>query len=131
MVHHPVYYADLLSRKVERYGTNCWLLNTGWVGGPYGIGKRISIHHTRALLTAALNGDLLDVKYYKDPIFGFQVPKSCPEVPKDVLYPAKSWPSKKEYDNKYRQLAARFTDNFKKYASEASNEVNEAGPKLD
>jgi phosphoenolpyruvate carboxykinase (ATP) len=130
MVHHPVFYADLLARKMERYGVNCWLLNTGWVGGPYGIGKRISIRHTRNLLTAALNGDLLDVEYYSDPIFGFQVPKTCPEVPDDVLYPAEAWPSKKEYDHKYEQLAARFIDNFKKFAPECPPNVSSAGPKI-
>ncbi len=130
MVHNPVYYADLLAKKMERYGVNCWLLNTGWVGGPYGIGKRISIRHTRNLLTAALNGGLLNVEYYTDPIFGFQVPKTCPEVPEDVLYPSKSWPSKKEYDHKYEQLAARFIDNFKKFAPDSPPEVVAAGPKL-
>jgi phosphoenolpyruvate carboxykinase (ATP) len=130
MAHHPVYYADLLARKMERYGVTCWLLNTGWVGGPYGVGKRISIRHTRNLLTAALNGDLLKVKYYKDPIFGFEVPKTCPEVPENVLFPAESWPSKDEYDKKYRQLAARFIENFKKFAAEAPKEVQDAGPKI-
>jgi phosphoenolpyruvate carboxykinase (ATP) len=130
MVHHPVYYADMLARKMERYSVNCWLLNTGWVGGPYGIGKRISIRITRNLLTAALNGDLLEVAYYDDPIFGFQVPKSCPEVPEDVLYPSKSWPSKKEYDHKYEQLAARFIDNFKKFAPDCPPNVSAAGPKI-
>ncbi|NLH07734.1 MAG: phosphoenolpyruvate carboxykinase (ATP) [Chloroflexi bacterium] len=130
MVHHPTFYADLLKRKIERYGVNCWLLNTGWVGGPYGIGKRISISHTRALLNAALRGKLNDVEYYTDPVFGFQVPKSCPGVPEDVLYPAQSWPSEDEYWRKYRQLAARFVDNFKKYAAQASPEVRAAGPVL-
>ena len=130
MVHHPIYYADLLARKMERYGVNCWLLNTGWVGGPYGIGKRISISHTRNLLTATLNGGLLTVDYYKDPIFEFDVPTSCPNVPENVLYPSKSWPSKTEYDHKYRQLAARFIDNFKKFAPECPQEVIDVGPKL-
>jgi phosphoenolpyruvate carboxykinase (ATP) len=116
MVHHPIYYADLLAGKMDRYGVTCWLLNTGWVGGPYGIGKRISIGHTRNMLSAALNGDLLSVEYYKEPIFGFEVPKSCPNVPDHVLYPSKSWPSKKEYEHRYRQLASRFIDNFKKLA---------------
>ena len=81
MVHHPAFYADLLKRKIERYDVNCWLLNTGWVGGPYGVGKRISIRYTRALLNAALNGDLLDVEYYEDPIFGFQVPRAARACP--------------------------------------------------
>ncbi len=130
MVHHPTFYADLLKRKIERYGVNCWLLNTGWVGGPYGIGKRISIQHTRALLSAALNGDLLDVAYYTDPVFGFQVPMQCPGVPENVLYPARAWPSQAEYNQKYRQLAARYIDNFKKFAPDAPPEVIAAGPKL-
>ena len=130
MVHHPMFYADLLRRKVDRYDVDCWLLNTGWVGGPYGVGKRISIKHTRRLLNAALNGELKDVEYYEDPVFGFQVPKSCPGLPDDVLYPAESWPGKAEYDNKYRQLAARFVDNFKKFAVECPPEVREAGPTL-
>ena len=130
MVHHPTVYADLLKRKIERYGIHCWLINTGWVGGPYGVGKRISIRHTRALLAAALNGDLLNVEYYEDPVFGFQVPKTCPNVPDDVLYPAESWPSREDYWNKYRQLAARFIDNFKKFAPECTPEVRAAGPKI-
>ncbi len=130
MVHHPTFYADLLKRKIERYQVNCWLLNTGWVGGPYGVGKRISIHHTRGLLSAVLGGELQDVQYYTDPVFGYQVPKSCPGVPEDVLYPAKSWPSQAAYTDKYKQLAARFIDNFRKFAPESSQEVREAGPKL-
>ncbi len=130
MVHHPSYYADLLKRKIERYDVNCWLLNTGWVGGSYGVGKRISIRHTRALLTAALNGELLNVEYYQDPVFGFEVPKTCPNVPEDVLYPAEAWTSEGEYWNKYNQLAARFIDNFKKFAPECPPEVCEAGPTM-
>jgi phosphoenolpyruvate carboxykinase (ATP) len=130
MVHHPMFYADLLRRKIERYDVNCWILNTGWVGGAYGVGKRISIKHTRALLKAALSGKLEDVGYYKDPVFGFDVPESCPEVPEDVLYPAKAWSSKDEYTDKYRQLAGRFADNFKIFAEECPPEVREAGPVL-
>ncbi len=130
MVHHPAYYAELLRQKIERYNVNCWLLNTGWVGGPYGVGKRISIRHTRALLTAALNGALLDVEYYTDPIFGFEVPTSAPDVPSEVLRPAKSWPSEEEYWNKYKQLAARFVSTFKKYAPDTPADVAGAGPKI-
>jgi phosphoenolpyruvate carboxykinase (ATP) len=131
MVYHPTFYADLLKRKIERYGVNCWLLNTGWTGGPYGVGKRISIRHTRALLTAALSGALLNVEYYRDPIFGFEVPKTCPGVPDSVLYPAEAWPSRDEYWKKYRQLAARYVDNFKKFAPDCPPEVVAAGPRLD
>jgi phosphoenolpyruvate carboxykinase (ATP) len=130
MVHHPAYYADLLARKMEHYGVDCWLLNTGWVGGAYGIGKRISIRHTRSLLTAALNNDLKNVKYYTDPVFGFQVPKTCPNVPDDVLYPSKAWADKKEYDQKYTQLAARFIDNFKKFAPDCPPDLESSGPKI-
>jgi phosphoenolpyruvate carboxykinase (ATP) len=130
MVHHPAYYADLLKRKILRYGVNCWLVNTGWVGGPYGIGKRISIRYTRSLLSAALSGALLSVQYYTDPIFGFEVPKQCPEVPESVLYPAEAWPNKDQYMNKYRQLAARFIENFRKFEDAAPLEVLKSGPKI-
>jgi phosphoenolpyruvate carboxykinase (ATP) len=106
------------------------LINTGWVGGPYGIGKRISIKHTRALLNAALNGDLDNVEFYVDPVFGFEVPKACPGVPESVLYPAEAWPNQDEYWNKYRQLAARYIDNFKKFADDCAPEVRASGPKI-
>ncbi len=130
MVHHPAFYADILRRKIERYGVNCWLLNTGWVGGPYGVGKRISIRYTRAMLNAALRGDLLDVEYTTDPIFGFQVPKTCPDVPDSVLDPASSWPDREAYMKRYRGLASRFIDNFKKFADGTPPEIAAAGPKI-
>jgi len=130
MVHHPAYYANLLKRKIERYGVTCWLLNTGWVGGPYGIGKRISIRYTRSLLNAALDGKLAEVEYTTDPIFGFQVPRSCPDVPENVLDPASTWTSKEAYMKRYRGLASRFIDNFKKFEDQASEEVRNSGPKL-
>ena len=130
MVHHPYKYAELLKRKIERYGAHCWLVNTGWVGGPYGVGKRISIRHTRALLSAALNGKLEDVKYTKDPIFGFLVPMSCPDVPNEVLSPASSWNDKKEYDRRYMDLAMRFKENFAKFSDNTPLEVLDAGPRL-
>jgi phosphoenolpyruvate carboxykinase (ATP) len=130
MVHHPGFYADLLRHKINRYDVNCWLLNTGWVGGPYGIGKRISIHYTRSMLNAALSGELLNAEYTTDPVFGFQMPKSCPGVPDDVLNPALAWPSQETYMERYRELASRFIDNFKKYAEECSPGVQSAGPDL-
>ena len=128
MVHHPYKYAQLLKRKIERYGAQCWLVNTGWVGGPYGIGKRISIRYTRALLSAALTGQLQSVPYLRDPVFGFDVPAKCPGVPDEILDPASSWPSRPEYDKKYRQLAERFIDNFRKFEEDSPREVAEAGP---
>ncbi len=129
MVHHPMVYADLLKRKILRHGVSCWLVNTGWVGGPYGIGKRISIGYTRALLNAALSGALLDVEYAQDPIFGFAVPKRCDGVPPSVLSPGESWSSRDLYMQKYRELAVRFVDNFHKFESECSPEVAQAGPR--
>ena len=129
MVHHPYFYADLLKRKILRYNVNCWLVNTGWIGGPYGIGKRISIKYTRALLNAALDGSLLNVKYQTDPVFGFKVPKTCDGVPATVLNPAESWPSKETYMQKYTELASRFIENFKKFEAGCAPEVIAAGPK--
>jgi phosphoenolpyruvate carboxykinase (ATP) len=131
MVHHPAFYADLLKRKLLRYGVNCWLLNTGWVGGPYGVGKRISISYTRALLNAALNCDLLNVEYLTDPVFGFQVPVTCPEVPDSVLNPALSWSGQEAYMKRYRSLASRFIDNFKKFADVSGiEEIAIHGPRI-
>jgi phosphoenolpyruvate carboxykinase (ATP) len=130
MVHHPAVYADLLREKIVRYGVNCWLLNTGWVGGPFGVGQRISIKYTRTLLNSALSDDLNDMTFYKDPLFGFEVPEHCPGVPDDLLHPAASWPSEDQYWDRYRQLAQRFVDNFEKYASNCASDVCEAGPKL-
>ena len=130
MVHHPNYYADLLRRRITRYNVNCWLLNTGWVGGPYGIGKRISIQYTRALLSAALSGALSDVEYKIDPIFGFKVPTQCPDVPDEVLNPASAWPSESDYTVRYRDLASRFIDNFRKFEDETDVAIRNSGPKL-
>jgi len=130
MVHHPYKYAELLKNKMEHYGVNCWLVNTGWVGGPYGVGKRISIKYTRALLNAALDGKLANVEYKKDPIFGFEVPVSCPDVPADVLDPKSSWSDKSEYDKRYKDLAMRFIQNFSKFTEGVPQEVIDAGPKI-
>jgi len=130
MVHHPYKYAELLKRKIERYGVHCWLVNTGWVGGPYGVGKRISIRHTRALLSAALNGKLEDVKYTRDAVFGFLVPMACPDVPPEVLSPSSSWGDQKEYDRRYKDLAMRFKQNFAKFTDHTPPEILEAGPRV-
>ncbi len=131
MVHHPNTYAELLKAKMLRYAANAWLVNTGWIGGPYGVGKRISISHTRALLNAALSGALEDVKTTVDPVFGFAVPVTCQGVPADVLNPSSAWPDRHAYMDKYRQLAARFVDNFKKFEAGVAPEIARAGPKLE
>ncbi|MBE2190378.1 MAG: phosphoenolpyruvate carboxykinase (ATP) [Desulfobulbaceae bacterium] len=128
MVHHPFYYADLLRKKMEMHGTKCWLVNTGWVGGKFGVGKRISIRHTRNLLNAALDGKLDNAEFRTDKVFGFKVPLSCPEVPEDVLEPSNAWGNKDEYWNKYDSLAARYIENFKLFAEGCPDSVRNAGP---
>jgi phosphoenolpyruvate carboxykinase (ATP) len=130
MVHHPYKYAELLKRKMEQHGVTCWLVNTGWVGGAYGVGERISIKYTRALLNAALRGELSKVKYKKDPVFGFETPTSCPGVPDEVLDPSSSWDDKAAYEKGYRELAARFIENFKKFADGTPREITDAGPTI-
>ncbi len=129
MVHHPFFYADLLRKKAEKANAKIWLVNTGWVGGKFGIGKRISIRHTRNMLNAALEGKLDKVEYRKDELFGFEVPLSCPNVPEDVFDPSTAWGNKKEYWMKYDALASRYIENFKVFASGVPEEVIGSGPK--
>jgi len=129
MVHHPAHYGELLRQKISRHGVKCWLVNTGWVGGAYGTGKRISIKHTRALLDAALDGKLDNVEYRKDEVFGFDVPKTCDGVPDKVLIPSDSWEDKELYWQRYRSLASLFIENFKKFSDGCPPEVIAAGPK--
>jgi phosphoenolpyruvate carboxykinase (ATP) len=128
MVHHPFFYAKLLREKIAAHDANVWLVNTGWVGGKFGVGKRISIKHTRNMLNAALNGELDKVEYRKDKIFGFEVPVSCPDVPESVFIPENAWGNKKEYWQKYDALAARYIDNFKLFANGVTTNVLQAGP---
>lgn len=128
MVRPPSEYADMLKQRMLKHKSNVWLVNTGWVGGRFGVGKRISIRHTRNLLNAALDGKLDNVKYRKDKLFGFEVPLSCPDVPEEVLEPSNSWGNKDEYWQKYDALASRFVENFKLFAKDCSQEVIGAGP---
>ncbi len=129
MVRHPYEYAEMLKQRMLKHKANCWLVNTGWVGGRFGVGKRISIRHTRNLLNAALDGKLNEVKYRKDKLFNFEVPLSCPDVPEDILEPSNSWGNKEEYWKKYDALAARFIENFKLFESGCAQEVINSGPK--
>ncbi|MBZ5499393.1 MAG: phosphoenolpyruvate carboxykinase (ATP) [Acidobacteriia bacterium] len=129
MVHHPFYYADLLRQKMEKQDARCWLVNTGWVGGKFGVGKRISIRHTRNMLNAVLDGKLNKVPFRKDKLFGFEVPMSCPDVPEDVLEPSSAWGNKQEYWMKYDALAARYIENFKLFAEGCPQQVVDAGPR--
>jgi phosphoenolpyruvate carboxykinase (ATP) len=127
---HPTVYGNLLSQKIAEHGTKVWLMNTGFTGGPYGVGKRMSIAHTRALLNAALEGKLDGVATYKDPVFGVEVPTECPGVPAQVLRPRETWANPSEYDAKAQHLAKLFNDNFKQFADQASPEVLAAAPKV-
>ena len=128
MVRHPYEYSRMLKERMLKHKANVWLVNTGWIGGRFGVGKRISIRHTRNLLNAALNGKLDEVKYRKDKLFGFEVPLSCPDVPEDVLEPSNSWGNKDEYWKRYDALAARFVENFKLFTNGTVEEVWKAGP---
>ena len=125
---HPSVYAEMLGKKIEELNVNVYLINTGWSGGPYGVGKRMSIKHTRAMVTAALNGDLEKAGFDLDPIFNVYIPKSCPNVPTEVLNPREVWADKAAYDKQAKDLAARFVENFKKY-SDMPEEIIKAGPK--
>ena len=129
MVLHPGTYADLLGQKLTRHKANCWLVNTGWSGGPYGEGQRMKIKYTRAMIRAILNGSLAEVETRPDPIFGVGVPVSCPDVPAEVLVPRNTWKDTEAYDRKARELAERFNQNFKKYEDGVSPEVRAVAPK--
>jgi phosphoenolpyruvate carboxykinase (ATP) len=129
MALHPSRYAQLLKEKIEKHNASCWLVNTGLVGGPYGTGSRISIKHTRALLNAALEGRLADVKFVKDEVFGFEIPLECEGVPAQILQPANSWKDKDEYYKKYSELAAAFVKNFEQYEEGTPAEVLGAAPR--
>ncbi len=124
----PGTYARLLGEKIKRHGVRCWLINTGWSGGPYGIGHRMDITHTRAMLNSALDGKLDTVPYVDHPVFRLQVPQQCPGVPADILNPANTWDDRAAYDAKARELAVRFHENFAQFANTVSEEVRQSGP---
>jgi phosphoenolpyruvate carboxykinase (ATP) len=128
MVHHPYRYAEMLKARLLRHGAACWLVNTGWTGGPFGVGKRISIRYTRALLNAALTGKLSGAEFRQDPVFGFEVPVECEGVPAQILDPAASWPNREAYHQKYATLAARFVQNFQLIGDGCPEEVRKGGP---
>jgi len=127
---HPTVYARLLGEQLARHKTQVWLVNTGWSGGPYGVGRRMKIAHTRAMVRAALNGDLDEVPVELDPIFGLPMPVACPTVPAEVLNPRNTWADKTAYDARARELAALFVKNFKTFEAQAAPEVVAAGPRL-
>lgn len=127
---HPTKYAKLLGDKLKENNVNVWLINTGWTGGPYGVGSRMSLKYTRATITAALEGKLNDVEYDTHKIFGFSMPKECPNVPTELLNPKNTWSDKAEYDTKASFLAAQFVKNFDRFKEGASEEILAAAPKV-
>ncbi len=128
--HHPSVYANLLREKITRHKAKFWLVNTGWSGGPYGVGKRIPIAHTRAMIRAILSGQLDSAPTKKDPIFGLHIPRSCKGVPSEILWPSRTWESAAEYEAKARELAKRFEKNFEAFSPTVSAEVCASGPRV-
>jgi phosphoenolpyruvate carboxykinase (ATP) len=131
MPRHPGEYADMLIERLAKWDVPVWLVNTGWTGGPYGVGQRMNIDHTRAMVRAALNGRLDDVPTVEDPVFRVAVPVSCPDVPPEFLQPRNTWPDKDAYDRQARKLAKMFADNFANYHDGAAESVRQAGPRVD
>ena len=125
---HPSVYAEMLGAKMRETGVNVWLVNTGWSGGSYGVGDRIKLKYTRAMITAALNGSLKGASYKQHPIFGLHFPTSCPEVPDELLDPRQTWADKDQYDEVAKDLAKRFHANFEEFASGCSQEILAGGP---
>ena len=127
---HPRRYAEMLGERIDRHKVSVWFINTGWTGGGYGVGERMPIHYTRAIVNAALDGKLASAPTNTDPTFGFEVPMECPGVPAELLNPRNTWDDKQAYDQQAQQLARQFEDNFSKYADDVSAEVRAAGPSI-
>jgi phosphoenolpyruvate carboxykinase (ATP) len=126
---HPGKYAEMLGDKMKKHRVNVWMINTGWSGGPYGIGHRMKLSYTRAMITAALEGKLDTVNYEAHPVFGMMMPLSCSGVPPEILNPRSTWADTAAYDAKSKDLATQFIQNFEKYASGVSEEILQAAPK--
>lgn len=127
---HPAKYAEMLGKKMKENKVNVWLVNTGWSGGAYGVGSRMKLSYTRAMITAALNGELDSIQYEVHPVFGLQMPTTCPNVPTEILNPRNTWSDKSLYDTKANDLAGKFVKNFEQYAEGASAEILAAAPKV-
>ena len=130
IVWHPNKYAELLAEKMKKHNARVWLVNTGWSGGGYGVGKRIKLAHTRAIVDAIHNGVLEKAKRQRDPIFGLEVITECPNVPSEILIPRNTWADKDAYDAMAKKLATLFRENFKTYEDGVSPEVRDAGPAI-
>jgi phosphoenolpyruvate carboxykinase (ATP) len=128
---HPTVYAELLAEKIRKHGSSVWLVNTGWTGGMYGTGSRMKLSHTRKMLTEAIAGNLDDVRFVEEPIFGLRIPEKVAGVPDNVLLPRNTWKDKDAYDKKAEELAGMFKRNFDKFSEQASKELIMAGPVFD
>lgn len=128
MALHPTVYANLLKEKIAKHKVTCWLVNTGWSGGPYGVGQRMKIAYTRAMVHAALDGSLEKVQTRPDPIFRVLVPASCPNVPAEILNPRSTWKDPKAYDQKAKEVATLFKQNFEQFVDAVDEKVRAAGP---
>lgn len=126
---HPAVYARLLARKIRHHNAGVWLVNTGWTGGPYGVGSRMKLAYTRRMINAALNGELDDVEFEEEPYFGLMIPTTVPDVPAEILNPRTTWADPEAYDAKARQLAAMFKTNFEQFKAGATEEILAGGPK--
>jgi phosphoenolpyruvate carboxykinase (ATP) len=125
---HPTVYAEMLSKKMKDAGVSVWLINTGWTGGPYGVGSRIQLKYTRAMISSILEGELEKVDYEQHPIFGLLMPKYCKGVPSEMLDPMNTWLQKGAYVSKAIQLAHSFHLNFDKFINESSDEIMHGAP---
>ncbi len=129
MMWHPNKYAELLAHKIKKHNTQAWLVNTGWTGGPFGVGSRIKLKFTRAIIDAIHHGDFDQANFVLDSDFGFEIPAECPHVPAELLIPRNTWEDKGKYDQAKRKLIGLFQDNFKAFAANVNPEILEAGPK--
>jgi len=130
LVWHPARYAELLAEKITKHNATVWLVNTGWTGGPFGVGSRMKLGYTRAIVEAIHNGGLAKIDTVQDPVFSFEVPTTCPEVPTELMQPKNTWADKAKYDETAKKLAFLFKENFKVYEAGANEETRAAGPKI-
>ncbi|MEE2642277.1 MAG: phosphoenolpyruvate carboxykinase (ATP), partial [Planctomycetota bacterium] len=128
LVMHPTHYAEMLAEKMKEFGAHAWLVNTGWTGGEYGAGSRISLKYTRSIIDAIHSGELENADYISDPFFGLSIPKECSGVPAEILDPRRTWANAENYEKVARKLAQLFHNNFAQYEAEASPETRGAGP---
>ena len=126
---HPRIYSDLLGKAISRHHARVWLVNTGWTGGPFGVGQRIRLPYTRAMISAALSGELEKVQFQPDEAFGLLIPESCPGVPSSVLNPKSTWSDPDGYHLQANQLVTRFVKNFEQFSNEVSPAIRDSGPR--